>query len=182
MGFIPLSGQSKVRLFSLSILTDKIILVVQSCRVPSPRSTGSLVSVYCDQPPLICFGCCGRKAITKQYFFLTLCIHYNFELRNGKEFGILSKVVASCIASCICVSRVKHVKQDSLSMLSQAGFTPNHLTIYCTCLSSIVILFLTVFNRHWLIDLTLLERTYPFYRMLMALGRCSGLFSEGVTS
>jgi hypothetical protein len=34
-----------VRLFSLSILTDKIVLVVQSCRVPTPPSTGSLVSV-----------------------------------------------------------------------------------------------------------------------------------------
>jgi hypothetical protein len=31
MGFEPHSGQSKVRLFSLSILTDKIVLVVQSC-------------------------------------------------------------------------------------------------------------------------------------------------------
>jgi hypothetical protein len=30
MGFDPHSGQSKVRLFSLSILTDKIVLVVQS--------------------------------------------------------------------------------------------------------------------------------------------------------
>jgi hypothetical protein len=29
MGFDPNSGQSKVRLFSLSILTDKIVLVVQ---------------------------------------------------------------------------------------------------------------------------------------------------------
>jgi hypothetical protein len=34
----------------------------------------------------------------------------------------------------------------------------------------------------WLIDWPLLQRTYPFYRMLMALDRCSGLFSEGVTS
>jgi hypothetical protein len=34
-----------VRLFSLSILTDKIVLVVQSRRVPTPPSTGSLVSV-----------------------------------------------------------------------------------------------------------------------------------------
>jgi hypothetical protein len=33
-----------VRLFSLSILTDKIVLVVQSCRVSTPPSTGSLVS------------------------------------------------------------------------------------------------------------------------------------------
>jgi hypothetical protein len=32
----PYSGQSKVRLFSLSILTDKIVLVVQSPEVPSP--------------------------------------------------------------------------------------------------------------------------------------------------
>jgi hypothetical protein len=31
-----------VRIFSLSILTDKIVLVVQSC---TPPSTGSLVSV-----------------------------------------------------------------------------------------------------------------------------------------
>jgi hypothetical protein len=45
MGFDPHSGQSKVRLVSLSILTDKIILVVQSRRVPTPPSTGSLVSV-----------------------------------------------------------------------------------------------------------------------------------------
>jgi hypothetical protein len=45
MGFDPHSSQSKVRLFSLSILTDKIVLVVQSCRVPTPPSTGSLVSV-----------------------------------------------------------------------------------------------------------------------------------------
>jgi hypothetical protein len=30
MGFDPHSGQSKVRLFSLSILTGKIVLVVQS--------------------------------------------------------------------------------------------------------------------------------------------------------
>jgi hypothetical protein len=65
MGFDPHSGQSKVRLFSLTILTDKIVLVVQSCRVPTPPSTGPLVSV-CDQPPrLICFGVCGRKAITE---------------------------------------------------------------------------------------------------------------------
>jgi hypothetical protein len=41
MGFDPHSDQSKVRLFSLSILTDKIVLVVQS----TPPSTGSLVSV-----------------------------------------------------------------------------------------------------------------------------------------
>jgi hypothetical protein len=41
MGFDPHSGQSKVRLFSLSILTDKIVLVVQS----TPPSTGLLVSV-----------------------------------------------------------------------------------------------------------------------------------------
>jgi hypothetical protein len=41
MGFDPHSGQSKVRLFSLSIFTDKIVLVVQS----TPPSTGSLVSV-----------------------------------------------------------------------------------------------------------------------------------------
>jgi hypothetical protein len=34
MGFDPHSGQSKVRLVSLSILTDKIVLVAQSCRVP----------------------------------------------------------------------------------------------------------------------------------------------------
>jgi hypothetical protein len=54
-----------VRLFSLSILTDKIVLVVQSGRAPTPPSTGSLVSVKCDQPPLICFGVCGRKATTK---------------------------------------------------------------------------------------------------------------------
>jgi hypothetical protein len=50
-----------VRLFSLYILTDKIVLVVQS----TPPSTGSLESVYCDQPPLICLSVCGRKAITK---------------------------------------------------------------------------------------------------------------------
>jgi hypothetical protein len=34
-----------VRLFSMSILTDKIVLVVQSRRVPTPPSTDSLVSV-----------------------------------------------------------------------------------------------------------------------------------------
>jgi hypothetical protein len=45
MGFDPHSGQSKARLFSLSILTDKIVLVVQRCRVPTPPSTGSLVSI-----------------------------------------------------------------------------------------------------------------------------------------
>jgi hypothetical protein len=61
MGFDPHSGQSKVRVFSLSILIDKIVLVVQS----TPPSTGSLVSVLCDQPPLICFGVCERKAMTK---------------------------------------------------------------------------------------------------------------------
>jgi hypothetical protein len=44
MGFDPHSGQSKVRL-SLSILTHKVVLVVQSRRVPTPPSTGSLVSV-----------------------------------------------------------------------------------------------------------------------------------------
>jgi hypothetical protein len=38
MGFDHHSGQSKVRLFSLPILTDKIVLVVQSCRVPTPLS------------------------------------------------------------------------------------------------------------------------------------------------
>jgi hypothetical protein len=32
-----------VRLVSLSTLTDKIVLVVQSCRVPTLPSTGSLV-------------------------------------------------------------------------------------------------------------------------------------------
>jgi hypothetical protein len=32
----------------------------------------------------------------------------------------------------------------------------------------------------WLIDWTLIQRTYPFYRM--ALGQCSVLFSEGVTA
>jgi Fe-S-cluster-containing hydrogenase component 2 len=37
--------------------------VVESLTLPS---TGSLVSVLCDQPPLTCFGVCGRKAITKQ--------------------------------------------------------------------------------------------------------------------
>jgi hypothetical protein len=42
MGFDPHSGKSKVRLFSLPILTDKIVLVVQSC---TPPLTGSLVSV-----------------------------------------------------------------------------------------------------------------------------------------
>jgi hypothetical protein len=42
MGFDPHSGQSKGRLFSLFIVTDKIVLVVQSC---TPPSTGSLVSV-----------------------------------------------------------------------------------------------------------------------------------------
>jgi hypothetical protein len=42
MEFDPDSGKSKVRLFSLSILTDKIVLVVQGC---TPPSTGSLVSV-----------------------------------------------------------------------------------------------------------------------------------------
>jgi hypothetical protein len=31
MGFDPHSGKSNARLFSLSILTDKIVLVVQSC-------------------------------------------------------------------------------------------------------------------------------------------------------
>jgi hypothetical protein len=45
MGFDPHSGQSKVSLFSLSIFTDRIVLVVQSCRVPTPPSTGSLMSV-----------------------------------------------------------------------------------------------------------------------------------------
>jgi hypothetical protein len=45
VGFNPHSGQSKVRLFSLSILTDNIALVVQSCRVPTPPSTGSLMSL-----------------------------------------------------------------------------------------------------------------------------------------
>jgi hypothetical protein len=62
MGFNPHSGQSKVRLFSLSILTDKIVLVVHS----TPPSTGLLVSDQCDQAPLICFGVCRRKAITKR--------------------------------------------------------------------------------------------------------------------
>jgi hypothetical protein len=51
----------------LSIFTDKIVLVVQSCKVPTPPSTGSLVSVKCDQPPLICFGVCGRKAKTQTH-------------------------------------------------------------------------------------------------------------------
>jgi hypothetical protein len=41
------------------------VRLFQSCRVPTPPSTGSLVSGECDQPPLICFGVCGRKAITK---------------------------------------------------------------------------------------------------------------------
>jgi hypothetical protein len=34
-----------VKLFSVSILTDKIVLVVQCCRVPTPPSTGSLSGV-----------------------------------------------------------------------------------------------------------------------------------------
>jgi hypothetical protein len=65
MGFDPHSVQSKVRLFSLS--NSKIVLMVQSCRVPTPPSTGSLVSVSCDQPPLIYSGVCELKAITKPY-------------------------------------------------------------------------------------------------------------------
>jgi hypothetical protein len=66
-----------VRLFSLSILSDKIVLVVQSCRVPTPPSTGLLlVSVYCDQPPLICFSVCGREATTKpNHFSEKLCCY-----------------------------------------------------------------------------------------------------------
>jgi hypothetical protein len=32
-----------VRLFSLSILTDKIVLVVQSCRVPTPPFPGMVI-------------------------------------------------------------------------------------------------------------------------------------------
>jgi hypothetical protein len=42
-------------------LRNKIVLVVQS----TPPSTGTLVSVQYDQPPLIYFGVCGRQAITK---------------------------------------------------------------------------------------------------------------------
>jgi hypothetical protein len=34
-----------VRLFSLSILTDKIVLVVQSCKVPSPPFPGMVIPV-----------------------------------------------------------------------------------------------------------------------------------------
>jgi hypothetical protein len=69
-----------VRLFSLSILTGKIVLVVQSCRIPTPPSSGSLVSVKCDQPPLICFGVCGRKATTKPKTVELSCIarHGNY--------------------------------------------------------------------------------------------------------
>jgi hypothetical protein len=40
MGFDPHSGQSKVRQFSLSILTDKSVMVVQSCRVPTSNFLG----------------------------------------------------------------------------------------------------------------------------------------------
>jgi hypothetical protein len=47
-GSIPTRAKAKwgyFLLFSLSILIDKIVLADQSCRVPTPPSTGSLVSV-----------------------------------------------------------------------------------------------------------------------------------------
>jgi hypothetical protein len=47
-----------VRLFSLSILTDKIVLVVQSCKVPSPLFPGMVIPV-CQ----ITNGGCGRKTL-----------------------------------------------------------------------------------------------------------------------
>jgi hypothetical protein len=42
IGFDPHLGKSKVSLFSLSILTDKIVLVVHSCKVHTPPCTGWL--------------------------------------------------------------------------------------------------------------------------------------------
>jgi hypothetical protein len=50
--------------------------------VPQPR-TGSLVSVQCDQPPLICFGVCGRKATILSFVFLFLKGRW-FETRIGQ--------------------------------------------------------------------------------------------------
>jgi hypothetical protein len=47
-------------------------------------STGSLVSDKCDQPPLICFDVCGRKAVTK----LT-----HFDQRIGKDPTIFGQII-----------------------------------------------------------------------------------------
>jgi hypothetical protein len=47
-----------VRLFSLSILTHKIVLVVQSCRVPTSQFPGMVISVC-----RITNGGCGRKTL-----------------------------------------------------------------------------------------------------------------------
>jgi hypothetical protein len=45
MGFDPHSDKSKVGLFSLSILTDKIVLVVQSCKVLTLPFPGMVIPV-----------------------------------------------------------------------------------------------------------------------------------------
>jgi hypothetical protein len=58
MGFDPHSGKSKVRLFSLSILTDKIVLVVQSCKVPTHPFPGMVIPVC-----RITNGGYGRKTL-----------------------------------------------------------------------------------------------------------------------
>jgi hypothetical protein len=50
-GSIPTRAKAKWGYLSVH-LNIKIVLVVPSCRVPTPPSTGSLVSVWCDQPPL----------------------------------------------------------------------------------------------------------------------------------
>jgi hypothetical protein len=55
---------------------------------PSP-STGLLVSV-CDQPPLIFFSVCGRKAITKQknkhhHYIIVVVVQLNFSHAVSKS-------------------------------------------------------------------------------------------------
>jgi hypothetical protein len=55
MGLDPHSGKDEVRLFSMSILTGKIFLVVQSCNIPTPQFSGMVIPV-CQ----ITNGGCGR--------------------------------------------------------------------------------------------------------------------------
>jgi hypothetical protein len=87
MGFDPHSGQSKVRLFSLSVLTDKIVLVVQSCKVLNPQFHGLVIPVC----RITCEGC-GRKTLSSlssvvnvlYYFgrFVFRCCHLKVRLEE----------------------------------------------------------------------------------------------------
>jgi hypothetical protein len=66
-----MSIQPFERLLAILPKFKKVILlsfarILTLSHILNPITTnGSLVSVKCDQPPLICFGVCRCKAITK---------------------------------------------------------------------------------------------------------------------